>query len=56
VELRVDPSRPCRIPLQHGMPGSVEVAVERVTPVALILRLAGRMLASPRNPYRTGQS
>lgn len=56
VELRMDPSRPCRIPLQHGMPGSVEVAVERVTPAALILRLAGRMLASPRNPYRPGQS
>ncbi len=51
VELEVDPSRPCRIPLQHGMPGSVEVSVERVTPAELLLRLAGRMLGSPRNPY-----
>lgn len=52
VELNVDPSRPCRIPLQHGMPGSVEVAVERVTPATLLLRVAGRMLGAPRNPYR----
>ncbi len=50
VELTVDPSRACRIPLQHGMPGVVEVALERVTPATLMLRLAGRMLASPRNP------
>ncbi|MBS1872104.1 MAG: HlyD family efflux transporter periplasmic adaptor subunit [Acidobacteria bacterium] len=51
VELAVDPTRPCRIPLQHGMPGSVEVAVERVTPATLMLRLAGRLVASPRNPF-----
>jgi multidrug resistance efflux pump len=56
VELRVDSSRPCRIPLQHGMPGSVEVSVERITPATLILRLAGRLLAAPRNPYTAGQS
>ncbi len=51
VELTIDPSRPCRIPLQHGMPGAVEVAVERITPATLILRLAGGLLGSPRNPY-----
>jgi membrane fusion protein (multidrug efflux system) len=56
VELKIDPSRPCRIPLRHGMPGAVEVSVERVTPATLLLRLAGRMLASPRNPYTPGQS
>jgi membrane fusion protein (multidrug efflux system) len=56
VELRIDSSRPCRIPLQRGMPGSVEVSVERVTPAALALRLAGRWLASPRHPVPADRS
>ena len=49
VDLAVDNSRPTRIPLQHGLPGSVEVAVERVTPAALMLRTAGRLLTAPRS-------
>jgi len=48
VDLAVDASRPTRIPLQHGLPGSVEVEVERLTPAALVLRSAGRLLAAPR--------
>ena len=32
------------IPLQHGLPGKVEVEVERATPIELVLRLAGRRL------------
>jgi multidrug resistance efflux pump len=48
VELAVDDAQPSRIPLQHGLPGSVEVTVEQVTPAALILRTAGRLIASPR--------
>jgi membrane fusion protein (multidrug efflux system) len=48
VELAVDESQPTRIPLQHGLPGSVEVSVERLTPATLILRTAGRLIASPR--------
>jgi membrane fusion protein (multidrug efflux system) len=49
VELAVDESQPTRIPLQHGLPGSVEVQVERIAPAALILRTAGRMIAAPRS-------
>jgi hypothetical protein len=30
------------------LPGSVEVEVERLTPAALVLRTAGRLLAAPR--------
>jgi multidrug resistance efflux pump len=48
VELAVDDTQPTRIPLQHGLPGSVEVTVEQVTPAALILRTAGRLISSPR--------
>jgi membrane fusion protein (multidrug efflux system) len=54
VEMKVDPARPCRIPLQHGLPGTVEVAVEQVTPGALVLRLAGRYVTEPRSAFQAG--
>jgi len=33
--------------LEHGMPGTLEVAVERVSPLGLILRTAGQWLTRP---------
>ncbi len=36
-----------RIPIQHGLPGSVEVQVEYASPASLTLRAAGRMVAAP---------
>ena len=33
------------VPLQHGLPGSVEVEVERISPAALVLRAIGRRLS-----------
>ncbi len=42
VELTVDPRSSTRIPLQHGLPGVVEVTVEEVSPATLILRAVGR--------------
>ncbi|MGH8065297.1 MAG: HlyD family secretion protein [Candidatus Entotheonellia bacterium] len=47
VELSVDPDRASLIPLQHGLPGTVEVQVERVAPATLVLRTAGKLLARP---------
>ena len=47
VELSVDPDGAAPIPLQHGLPGAVEVQVERVAPVTLVLRTAGKLLAQP---------
>lgn len=44
VELIVHPDSAPLIPLQHGLPGQVEIAVERASPVELALRAAGRML------------
>ncbi|MFT3767575.1 MAG: HlyD family efflux transporter periplasmic adaptor subunit [Minicystis sp.] len=44
VELDVVPDATSRIPLQHGLPGSVEVEVERATPARLVLRAAGKVL------------
>jgi membrane fusion protein (multidrug efflux system) len=43
VELEVLPPSPVAIPLQHGLPGQVEVAVERASPGVLLLRAAGRL-------------
>jgi multidrug resistance efflux pump len=33
------------VPMQHGLPGSVEVEVERISPASLVLRAVGRRLA-----------
>lgn len=46
VELAVNSARPAEIPYQHGLPGSVEVEVERVSPAVLILRSAGKLVGA----------
>jgi multidrug resistance efflux pump len=46
AELTIDAAA-SPIPLQHGLPGSVEVAVERLSPATLVLRTAGLLLAVP---------
>lgn len=51
VELKVDSDPTSAIPLQHGLPGSVEVEVERISPATLVLRTAGRWVASPRSLF-----
>lgn len=47
VELTVHPDPASPIPFQHGLPGSVEVEVDRVSPATLLLRVAGKLLARP---------
>jgi multidrug resistance efflux pump len=47
VEFAIPHPEGSRIPLEHGLPGSVEVEVERVSPAVLVLRAAGQ-LVSPR--------
>jgi multidrug resistance efflux pump len=42
VELSVLGSK--SVPLEHGMPGTVEIQVEEVPPAVLVLRVAGRLL------------
>jgi multidrug resistance efflux pump len=46
VELAVNGPAPSRIPLQHGLPGSVEIEVERISPAAMILRSAGEIVGA----------
>jgi multidrug resistance efflux pump len=47
VELAVEADSALRIHLQHGLPGTVEVEVERISPASLVLRMVGRWLAKP---------
>lgn len=46
VELTLTDTTP-PIPIQHGLPGSVEVEVEQLSPARLALRAVGRRLAAP---------
>jgi membrane fusion protein (multidrug efflux system) len=45
VELRLASTRAPAIPVQHGLPGSVEVEIERVAPWVLVLRDVGARVA-----------
>jgi multidrug resistance efflux pump len=49
VEMALDSNSDTRIPLQHGLPGSVEVEIESLAPANLVLRKAGSWLAGPKN-------
>ncbi len=50
VELVIAGAAASVIPLQHGLPGTVEVHVEEVSPAVLLLRAAGLWLASSPEP------
>ncbi len=48
VRVELDPEAgESAVPLQHGLPGTVEIAVEEVSPATLLLRAAGQLLAPP---------
>ena len=51
VELALDAHSDSRIPLQHGLPGSVEVEIETLSPANLVLRTAGSLLAGPNSNF-----
>jgi membrane fusion protein (multidrug efflux system) len=48
VELGLEQAVSFPVPLQHGLPGTLEVEVERISPAALVLRAAGRALSRPK--------
>jgi hypothetical protein len=47
VELAVRSDAASPIPLQHGLPGTIEVEVDHVSPATLVLRTAGLLFAGP---------
>jgi membrane fusion protein (multidrug efflux system) len=46
VEFTLHPEPSSLIVVEHGLPGSAEVEVERVSPAVLVLRAAGQFLAA----------
>ena len=54
VELSVRPNPELDALMQHGMPGSVEIALERVAPAVLVLRAAGQLGAGAPRPVSGG--
>jgi membrane fusion protein (multidrug efflux system) len=55
VELHLESEAPTAIPLQHGLPGMVEVEVERISPATLVLRGVGKHFGVPtRHATTTG--
>ena len=48
VELGLDQEVTFPVPLQHGLPGTLEVEVERISPAALVLRAAGKAVSRTR--------
>jgi membrane fusion protein (multidrug efflux system) len=48
VELEVKYASP-RIPLQHGLPATVQIEIERASPLALVLRAAGRFVTGAKS-------
>lgn len=47
VELALDEDADSRLPLRHGLTGTVEIALEQASPASLALRAAGRLLERP---------
>ncbi|MFL5343425.1 MAG: HlyD family secretion protein [Hyalangium sp.] len=50
VELAITPGSSSAIPLQHGLPGTLEIEVERVSPAMLAFRSAGQRLQALSHP------
>src|SRR5262249_3921841 len=44
VELAIERGNDARVPVEHGLPGTVEVEIERVAPAVLVLRAAGALI------------
>jgi membrane fusion protein (multidrug efflux system) len=50
VELRPLPTADSRLPLQHGLPGVVEISLEQSSPARLLLRAIGQLSPSAAVP------
>ena len=50
VELSIDRSALSRVPVQHGLPGSVDVRVEQTTPWRLLERSLGAVITQQQEP------
>jgi membrane fusion protein (multidrug efflux system) len=55
VELDVRAAADSAIPIQHGLPGTLEIEIDRVSPAALVFRAAGRRLSAPASSSSPGE-
>jgi membrane fusion protein (multidrug efflux system) len=46
VEFTPELSENSRIMIQHGLPGSIEVSIEQISPAVMVLRTAGQLLSN----------
>lgn len=56
VEFKLTESFNRMIPLEHGLPGSIEVDVDRVSPAMLVLRTVGKGTESPKAASNSNQT
>jgi membrane fusion protein (multidrug efflux system) len=54
VEMSLRDPLHTQIPLQHGVPGTAEIEIERLSPARLLLRTAGRLVDKPVAASRQG--
>ena len=54
VELVLDRAFTDRVPIQHGLPGAVDIEVERVSPWTLVVRSLGATASPPAPPASSG--
>ena len=47
VDLMLKPDHASAIPFEHGLPGTVEIEVDRVSPATLLLRAIGKPVNPP---------
>jgi multidrug resistance efflux pump len=47
VRVDLTPAEFPRVPLQHGLPGKVEIEIEKISPANLLLRVTGQSLRIP---------
>jgi hypothetical protein len=50
VELSPVGTQATQLPLQHGLPGSVDIVIERCAPASLLLRTVGQWLQAGSKP------
>jgi membrane fusion protein (multidrug efflux system) len=56
VEFTPELSKDSPILMQHGLPGSIEVSIEQISPAVLVLRTAGQLFSnSKQSPQPAGE-
>lgn len=55
ADLAIETDPVSSIPIQHGLPGTIEVEVERISPANLLMRAVGKRLGASQNAPALGE-